>query len=100
VIWAQARLARTRGCRADGGVLWINVMIASGKAEKRAARSGRLAAALRENLKRRKAQARHRAMPGAPDVAVAEAGSRIEAAAPDFRRNPGRNSDGGSGASD
>jgi hypothetical protein len=36
-------------------------MIARGKAEKKAARTARLSAALRENLKRRKAQARGRA---------------------------------------
>ena len=35
-------------------------MIAPGKAEKKAARTARLSAALRENLKRRKAQARGR----------------------------------------
>jgi hypothetical protein len=35
-------------------------MIKRGKAEKRAARGARLSAALRENLKRRKAQARAR----------------------------------------
>ena len=35
-------------------------MISRGKAEQQAARSARLAAALRENLKRRKAQARGR----------------------------------------
>ena len=75
-------------------------MIRRGKAEKRAARSGRLAAALRENLKRRKAQARRRAASSAPGEALSEAGSKREAAAPDFRRNPGRNSDGGSVASD
>ena len=36
-------------------------MVSRGKAEQQAARSARLAAALRENLKRRKAQARGRA---------------------------------------
>ena len=36
-------------------------MIAPGKAEKKAARAARLSAALRENLKRRKAQTRGRA---------------------------------------
>ena len=39
-------------------------MISRGKAEQQAARSARLAAALRENLKRRKAQARGRARAG------------------------------------
>jgi hypothetical protein len=37
-----------------------------GKAEKRVRREGRLTAALRENLKRRKAQARGRAAAGKP----------------------------------
>ena len=59
----------------------------SGKAEKWAARSERLSAALRENLKRRKAQARARKdMPG--KAAEPEPAS-IEPPAPDFRRNPG-----------
>ena len=41
-----------------------------GKADQRAARKARLAAALRENLKRRKQQARGRAQ--APEVAISE----------------------------
>jgi hypothetical protein len=70
-------------------------MVSRGKAEQQAARNARLAAALRENLKRRKAQARSRKGP----VAAGEGGS-IEAPAretpasesksPDFRRNRGR----------
>jgi len=61
-----------------------------GKAEQQAARDVRLSAALRENLKRRKAQARGRA-PGAPiERDESPAGSRqIESQAPDFRRNRG-----------
>ena len=57
-----------------------------GKASKWAARSERLGAALRENLKRRKAQARGRVDAEAeePAAAAPEAGT-----APDFRRNPG-----------
>ena len=60
-----------------------------GKAEKSAARKERLSAALRENLKRRKAQARVRAA-AVPDGE----GQRSDAAAdgaddPDFRRNRG-----------
>ena len=58
-------------------------MINPGKAEKWAARSARLSAALRENLKRRKEQARGRK---AEDVAAADADIGT---APDFRRNPG-----------
>jgi hypothetical protein len=61
-----------------------------GKASKWAARSERLSAALRENLKRRKAQARGRA--GAVAQEPAEAGT-----APDFRRNPGGKLGGGAG---
>jgi hypothetical protein len=65
-------------------------MAKQGKAEKSAARRERLAAALRENLKRRKAQARIRAA-GAPSE------SDEDAAAPDFRRNPGSKSGNGPG---
>lgn len=61
-----------------------------GKAEKWAARGERLSAALRENLKRRKAQARGRAAGAEPgpepgDDAAAAPGSETEV--PDFRRN-------------
>jgi hypothetical protein len=66
-------------------------MIKPGKAEKWAARSARLSAALRENLKRRKEQARGRK---AEDVAAADADI---GAAPDFRRNPGGKVGDGSG---
>jgi hypothetical protein len=66
-----------------------------GKAAKWAARSERLSAALRENLKRRKAQARGRAaVPAAGQTAADEtagAGRSDSAGAepptPDFRRN-------------
>jgi hypothetical protein len=60
-----------------------------GKAEQWAARNERLSAALRENLRRRKAQARGRAAAEpdgqgeTPDEANGGAGG------PDFRRNPG-----------
>jgi hypothetical protein len=66
-----------------------------GKAEKWAARGERLSAALRENLKRRKAQARGRAAGFEPglkqsgqerDDDSAAAPGR-EAKVPDFRRN-------------
>ena len=64
-------------------------MISRGKQELKAARKARLAAALRENLKRRKAQARGRAQNRADDGhSTAEEG--IEPQAPDFRRNQGR----------
>jgi hypothetical protein len=63
-------------------------MIGRGKAQKQAARGQRLSAALRQNLKRRKAQARGRGgeSAAAEDTANAQDGAR----APDFRRNPGR----------
>lgn len=62
-------------------------MNARGKAEQQARRKARLAAALRENLKRRKAQARGRAEnQGTENPAAGESKSP----APDFRRNPGR----------
>jgi hypothetical protein len=58
-----------------------------GKAEKWAARGERLSAALRENLKRRKAQARARKpAPGDADAPEREA---APPPVPDFRRNPG-----------
>jgi hypothetical protein len=60
-----------------------------GKAEKWAARSERLAAALRENLKRRKAQARQRASGSAPAGDKAEAGAGQRTQGPDFCRNRG-----------
>jgi hypothetical protein len=59
-----------------------------GKAEKWAARSERLSAALRENLKRRKAQARGRAATVEPSDNRAAASGQ-EAEVPDFRRNRG-----------
>ena len=69
-----------------------------GKAAKWAARSERLSAALRENLKRRKAQARGRATAPAGDATAddgdvasvpdgAESGARQQPGTPDFRRN-------------
>ena len=62
-----------------------------GKAEKWAARNERLSAALRENLKRRKAQARGRAAAepaGEGEAADGEADDS-EPRGPDFRRNRG-----------
>ncbi len=59
-----------------------------GKADARAARQARLAAALRENLKRRKQQARQRAV--ADKTPGAESSSQHAKPAPDppdFRRN-------------
>jgi hypothetical protein len=60
----------------------------TGKADARAARKARLAAALRENLKRRKQHARQRAV--ADKNAPAESSSQNAEAAPggpEFRRN-------------
>jgi hypothetical protein len=68
-------------------------MIKRGKAEKQAARGARLAAALRENLKRRKAQARRRAVTagaGGQGEDSSAKGATMETALPDFRRNRGR----------
>jgi hypothetical protein len=67
----------------------------SGKADQHAARKARLAAALRENLKRRKQQARELKRQTAESEASARAASsqQVEAdaetagGAPDFRRN-------------
>jgi len=69
-------------------------MIAPGKAEKKAARTARLSAALRENLKRRRAQARRRSQGPEPGEGPAEAVTAGESPAgpaktPDFRRNRG-----------
>jgi hypothetical protein len=74
-------------------------MVGGGKAEKAAARKARLAAALRENLKRRKAQARARAEDRADDEDLPAQNQtasdqtepdRSLPQAPDFRRNQGR----------
>jgi len=62
-----------------------------GTSEQQAARNARLSVALRENLKRRKAQARSRAAPRIADAnESAEAGPGTGPTAPDFRRNRGR----------
>jgi len=66
-------------------------MVQSDKKMKRAARDARLAAALRENLKRRKAQAHGRAATRVADVHDSAEPSRGTApTTPDFRRNRGR----------
>jgi hypothetical protein len=68
----------------------------SGKAAKWAARSERLSAALRENLRRRKAQARGRAvtpsaekagLDGATGAEESNKAAATEQPTPDFRRN-------------
>jgi hypothetical protein len=64
-------------------------MISRGKAERKAARGARLSAALRENLKRRKAQARGRAQNPCGDKALM-GGDKNDAHAPDFRPNEDR----------
>lgn len=64
-------------------------MIARGKVEKKAARTARLSAALRENLKRRKAQARGRAQGEAPAKPGSSEAPGAAGQAPDFRRNRG-----------
>jgi hypothetical protein len=60
-------------------------MISRGKQELQARRKTRLAAALRENLKRRKAQARGRKESEADDDTVSDI--EHQGQAPDFRRN-------------
>jgi hypothetical protein len=63
-------------------------MVKHCKAEKRAARSERLSAALRENLKRRKEQARDRDLArshSADEETALENAGKIRV--PDFRRN-------------
>jgi len=64
-------------------------MISRGKAEKRQARGKRLSAALRENLKRRKAQARGRAESVAGEEGLPPAPTPGQPPPPDFRRNRG-----------
>jgi len=64
-------------------------MISRGKAQKQAARTARLSAALRENLKRRKAQTRGRAEGPEPDETPPAANATAQPHAPDFRRNRG-----------
>jgi hypothetical protein len=62
-----------------------------GKTEKQASRSERLAVALRENLKRRKAQARSRRQPLDQDSAPQSVAEGPQSgASPEFRRNPVR----------
>jgi hypothetical protein len=87
----RASAATLRVVAAPQAACFEIAMIKPGKAEKWAARSARLSAALRENLKRRKEQARGRK---AEDVAAADAGIGT---APDFRRNPGGKVGGGTG---
>jgi hypothetical protein len=63
-------------------------MISRGKEDQKARRKARLVAALRENLKRRKAQARGRAQDEISDVPSDDAvATERKTAAPDFRRN-------------
>jgi hypothetical protein len=71
-------------------VLEVVLMIGPEKANRKARRGVRLKAALRENLKRRKAQARGRAGGEAERAKASPGGERIDADGPDFRRNPGR----------
>jgi len=66
-------------------------MAKPGKTQKRASRGERLAAALRENLKRRKAQARERELSrdrGSTEE-VAAKNAESSASGPEFRRNRG-----------
>jgi hypothetical protein len=63
-------------------------MISRSKEEQQVRRKARLAAALRENLKRRKAQARGRAENETSESTAAVVERKTKA--PDFRRNRGR----------
>jgi hypothetical protein len=65
-------------------------MTKPGKAAKSAARSARLSAALRENLKRRKQQARARAERGAAGEDSPAKDATMASEGPDFRRNRSR----------
>ena len=60
-------------------------MMSRGKADRKAAQKARLSAALRENLKRRKAQARGRNVDATAPVNALNAPQT-----PDFRRNRSR----------
>ncbi len=62
-------------------------MVSRGKAEQQAARNARLSAALRENLKRRKAQARGRAEHTTGEAVSSPEVPAAQSKAPDFRRN-------------
>jgi hypothetical protein len=62
----------------------------SGKAGQKAARTARLSAALRENLKRRKAQTRGRALIRGSEETPFREHNGAEPQTPDFRRNRGR----------
>ena len=72
-------------------------MTKPGKAEKWAAREARLSAALRENLKRRKAQARGRAQPATAEQNLPREADKMHAEGSEIRRNPGSKSGMGSG---
>jgi hypothetical protein len=92
-VKAHARLTPFHGMIARHARAVSSAMINRGKEQKWAARGQRLSAALRENLKRRKAQARGRAADAAPDQAAPALDASSDPAAPDFRRNPGWKSD-------
>jgi hypothetical protein len=64
-------------------------VVKRGKAEKWAARSERLSAALRQNLKRRKEQARGRGGARGRGEDLPAKDATMETAVPDFRRNRG-----------
>ena len=64
-------------------------MAKPGKAQKQASRRAKLAVALRENLKRRKAQARARSEASADDGVIHGENAEGMSPAPEFRRNRG-----------
>ncbi len=65
-------------------------MVSRGKAEQQAARNARLSAALRENLKRRKAQTRGRAEHTPGEAVNPGQAPAAQSKVPDFRRNRSR----------
>ena len=81
----QARHALRAAVAASYGPCFELAMVKHGKAQKQAARGARLSVALRENLKRRKAQARARSPAPGEDGAARNA--EPAPPEPDFRRN-------------
>jgi hypothetical protein len=70
------------------GILAMATTNKTGKADQYAARKARLAAALRENLKRRKQQVRQRAVEyQTPPAGASSQDAEPARGAPDFRRN-------------
>ena len=84
-----ARWPLPRGCPRALSFRMVKEGAGGGKVNQRAARKARLAAALRENLKRRKQQARERelARQRASNEASPARDAQVTGRVPDFRRN-------------